>query len=675
MSKDQESLAEAVALVGLGGRFPAADTVDELLRVIVDGQSTPGSLPTNHDRDAEIGLFDASFFGLSQEDATQLEPRQRTWIVQAWEALEAAGYAHERHAQVVGVFTGNPPPFYLREHPSSSALMALLVQAAKQLRLEEAVINGQARGSTGREYVYEAMRSLANQTVDVAIAGSDGARVVVLKRLADALRDRDPVLAVIRGAAADHLSLESVPPTASPPVPLDERQPTTLLISAKTPAALEQATQNLAVWASDVCKPGHAAWPLPEVAAALRDRRQAFGYRRAVRVDSWCDALAALGDKNRLTTGAAVEGTPKLLVSLPGQGTLRPGALARLLSQAPDWARHLAHLAHLAQDMSGFDCMAWLGDRHADPDLVLKDNAKTQLTLFCVGTALARWLMEMGVRPDGLVGHSLGEWMAAVLAGVLSDEDAIRAVHHRGRLMQSTGPGAALIVKQTPEALAARLPPDVTLACVNAHDLCLVSGRPDAITHFAERLSAERVFCRVAPIYVAVHSPAMDAVVEPFLHELQAMAFRAPQTPMLSTVTGLWMTAEQARDPKYWAHQLRSTVQFAAAVETLLAESCAVILEVGVGSALTSLVAARIKNRPSHRALALLGRDEPPAEGYSFDRLYQTLGELWTNGVPVDPVGAVEPTRAAPVLPTHPFHSRQSCSAVQPISSNQRPPI
>jgi acyl transferase domain-containing protein len=657
MSKDQEDLAGAVALVALAGRFSGVNTIDEFWRLIVDGRGASSSLAANYDRDAEIGQFDASFFGVGSEDATQLEPRQRTWIVRAWEALEAAGYAHERHTQVVGVFAGSPPPSYLHENSSSSALIALLVQSAKQL-----VLNVQTRGSTAREAVGEAMRSLADQTVDVAIAGGDGARVVVLKRLTDALRDRDPVLAVIRGQAVDHLSLESAPPTASPPVPLDARQPTTLLISAQTPAALEQVTQNLAAWASHACQTGHAAWPLPEVAAALRDRRRVFGHRRAVRVESWRDAVAALGDKNRFATGATVEGNPKLFVSLPGQGTVRPGALARLLSQAPDWARHLAHLTHLARDMSGFDCMAWLGDPNADPDLVLKDNAKTQLTVFCVGTALARWLMDMGVRPDGFVGHSLGEWMAAVLAGVLSDEDAIRAVHRRGRLMQATGAGAALIVKQTSESLAARLPPDVTLACVNARDLCLVSGRPEAITRCAERLAAERVFCRVAPIYVAVHSPVMDAVVEPFLHELQAIAFHAPQTPVLSTVTGRWMTAEQARDRKYWAHQLRSTVQFAAAVETLLAESCAVILEVGVGSALTSLVAARIKNRPSHRALALLGRDEPPAEGYSVGRLYQTLGELWTNGVPVDLVGAVVPTRAAPVLPTYPVQRPASGS-------------
>lgn len=427
-------------------------------------------------------------------------------------------------------------------------------------------------------------------------------------------------------------------------VALDARNPTTLLLSAESPAALDRATQDLAAWVAETCKPGRAAWPLPEVAAALRDGRKLLAHRRAVRVESWQDALAALADKSRFATAAAADGNPKLFVSLPGQGTLRPGALARLLVQAPEWTHHLSHLAKLAKEVSDFDCMTWLGDEHADADVVLKDNGKTQLTLFCVGTALARWLMDQGVRPDGYVGHSLGEWMGATLAGVLSDEDAIRAVHHRGRLMQSTGPGAALIVKQTPEALADLLPPDVTLACVNAHNLCLVSGRPDAIARFAERLSAERVVSRIAPIHVAVHSPVMDAVVDPFLDELRHMTFHVPQTPLLSTVTGQWMTAEQTTSPKYWAHQLRSPVYFATAVETMLAEPSAVILEVGMGSALTSLVATRIKNRACHRALALLGRDEPPPEGYSVGRLHQTLGELWANGVPVDLVGAVQPS-------------------------------
>jgi len=655
MSKDQEEIGQAVALVALAGRFSGANPLDEFWRSVVDGERIPHSVPARQEQDAEIGQFDAALFGVSPEDATQLDPRQCTWMEHAWEALEAAGYAHERHTQVVGAFTGGAPPACLDKNPSPGALIALLIQSAKQLRLEGTAASSQTGDSTSRETVCQAMRSLEAKTVDVALVGGDGAWVIVLRRFADALRDHDPVLAVIRGTALGDVALESAPPTTNPPVPLDVRQPTTLLISAKTPAALEQATRNLAAWTNDACKPGHAAWPLPEIAAALRDRRQAFNHRRAVCVESWRDAGAALGDKKRFATGAMVEGNPKLFVSLPGQGTVRPGALARLLSQAPEWARHLAHLVHLAQDISGFDCMAWLSDPHADPDLVLKDNAKTQLTVFCVGTALARWLMDMGVRPDGYIGHSLGEWMAAVLAGVLSDEDAIRAVHHRGRLMQSTGHGAALIVKQESDVLAARLPPDVTLACVNAHDLCLVSGRPDAITSFAERLSAERVFCRVAPIYVAVHSPVMDAVVEPFLHELEAIAFHAPRTPVLSTVTGQWMTAEQACDRKYWAGQLRSTVQFAAAVETLLAESCAVILEVGVGSALTSLVATQIKNRARHRAIALLGREEPPAEGYSMNRLYQSMGEVWASGVPVDLVGAVESTRATPILPPYPF--------------------
>ena len=435
------------------------------------------------------------------------------------------------------------------------------------------------------------------------------------------------------------------------PVALDASQPTTLLFSADTPTALDEETARFSTWAMDACKAGQARWPLPEVAAALRNRCKPLAQRRAIRVESWQDALVALSDKSRQASVAVVEGTPKLFLSFPGQGSLRPGVLARLLKSAPDWARHLDHFSRLGQDISGFDSAAWLRDPNADADSVLRDNAKTQMAIFCTGASLGRWVLDLGLRPDGFVGHSLGEWMGATLASTLSDEHGIRAVHHRGRMMQATGPGAALIVKQTPEALLPQLADDVTLACVNAPSLCLVSGRPEAIASCAERLSAWRVFNRLAPIHVAVHSPAMDGVVEPFQRELEQLTFAAPRTPLLSTVTGEWMSEADARDPEYWSRQLRRPVRFDQAVATLLAEPSAVILEVGMGAALTSLVTTQARNRPNLRALALLGRDEPPVEGYDPRRLHQTLGELWASGVAIDLVGDVKPTRPAPELP------------------------
>lgn len=244
--------------------------------------------------------------------------------------------------------------------------------------------------------------------------------------------------------------------------------------------------------------------------------------------------------------------------------------------------------------------------------------------------------------------------MGATLASVLSEADAVRAVHHRGRLMQATGPGAALIVRQAPDVLLPQLPADVALACVNAPNLCLVSGRPDAIARCAEQLAAARVVCRPAPIHVAVHSPIMDAVIEPFLNELRAVEFRAPTTPILSTVSGQWMSEAEVRNPHYWAGQLRAQVRFDKAGAALLVEPSAVILEAGMGSALTSLLTTQLRNRPNHRALALLGRDEPPAEGYDMGRVHQTLGELWACGVDIDLVGKVTPTRPAPELPESP---------------------
>jgi phthiocerol/phenolphthiocerol synthesis type-I polyketide synthase E len=434
-------------------------------------------------------------------------------------------------------------------------------------------------------------------------------------------------------------------------IAIDARAPTTLLLSAETPTDLDAATAKLAAWMTKQCASGRVGWPLPEVAAALRDRCKPFAHRRAVHVESWQDALPALADKTRHATAAAVTGTPKLFLSFPGQGSLRPGLLARLHTSEPRWAQHLDRFSQLAYSISGFDCAAWFGDAQADADSVLKDNAKTQLAIFCVGTSLGRWLLDLGLRPDGFVGHSLGEWMGANLASVLSDEEAIRAVHHRGRLMQATGPGAALIVKETPDALAAHLSPDVALACVNAPNLCLLSGRPKAIAACAEKLAAARVFCRPAPIHVAVHSSVMEDVVEPFSRELHHLAFHAPRTRLLSTVTGTWMTEAEARDPGYWAWQLRRPVRFDKAAATLLAEPSAVVLEVGMGSALTSLFSSQARNQPSHRALALFGRDEPPAEGYDASHVHKTLGELWASGVTVDLVGDVKLTRPAPKLP------------------------
>jgi acyl transferase domain-containing protein len=434
-------------------------------------------------------------------------------------------------------------------------------------------------------------------------------------------------------------------------VRLDARDPTTLLLSAETPEALDAATQKLAAWMTEVCQSGRAGWPLPEVAAVLRDRCQMLPHRRAVRVESWQDALAALADQTRQVTAAALPGTPKLFLSFPGQGSLRPGVLSRLLQSAPAWARHLEHYSRLGREISGFDAMAWLADANADQDSVLRDNAKTQLAIFATGASLGRWVLELGLRPAGYVGHSLGEWMGANLASVLSDEHAVRAVHHRGRLMQATGPGAALIVRATPEALAPQLPDDISLACVNAPNLCLVSGRPAAIAACAEKLTAARVIARPAPIHVAVHSPVMDAVLGPFRCELELVDFAAAKTALLSTVTGDWMTETQACDRDYWVHQLRTPVRFDKAATTLLGEPSAVILEVGMGAALTSLLTTQARGRANLRALALLGRDEPPAEGYDPARVRQTLAELWTAGLPIELVGTVNATRPAPEIP------------------------
>jgi acyl transferase domain-containing protein len=886
-----------IAIIGMAGRFPGAEDLDAFWRVISEGRDTisrfevdDGAEDSDLDapRDGEqyvrargvlqgIEDFDAEFFEVNPVEAAQLDPQHRVFLEVAWEALEAAGYAHDRHQQMVSVYAGSFPNTYLHHNllPDRAAVeefvrmrraqsFGLLVQndpaflpsrTAYKLNLRGPAINVQTACSTSLVAVALAVQGLSSYESDMAIAGGvciatpqrtgyffqegaiqsrdgtcrpydanacgtvfgNGAGAVVLKRLADARRDRDPVLAVIRGVAVNNdghdkvsyfapsvkgqaeviataqalagidpgtigyveghgtatpmgdpievealklafrqatrkescclgsvkgnighldaaagvagliravlalrhrrlpatahferpnpeLRLEDSPffvnretgPWPEGPHPrragvssfgiggtnahvvLEEAEEapgdpegacdphapgkTTLLLSARSRAALDAYTGRMAAWVDEQCGGGRGPRPLTEVACALQQRRKLFSHRRAVRVASWADARSALRDPERWDTGTALEGRPKLVMSFPGQGSLHAGAMARPLVEEPGLRGHFEPLARAASELAGFDLLGWATDPSADAEPLRRDNAKAQLGVFCVGVALARWLESRGVRADGFVGHSLGEWVGAHLAGVLTAEDALWAVHRRGQLMQETGPGAALVVRLSERDATPYLQDGVALACVNGPQLCLLSGRPEAIERCAARLAAAGVVSRAAPIDVAVHSPLMDPVVESLRESLRrdlpARRWHAPDRPLLSPVTGRWMLDEEVTSPDYWAAQPRLPVRFDDAVTTLLEEPCCVVLEVGTGDSLSTLVRARLRDPKRQRALPLLGRPRDAA-GWAPERLQRGLNELWACGVEVDLLGDLDPGRQAPTLPTYPFQRKR----------------
>ena len=900
----------AIAIIGMAGRFPGAPDLEAYWRVIAEGRDTITRFEGGEALAEEAGLagpregerfvrargvlegvedFDAAFFDVAPGEAAQLDPQHRLWLEVAWEALEAAGYAHDRHELIVSVYAGSFTNTYLLHNllPDREAVeeyvrmrraqsFALLVQSdptflptrtAYKLDLRGPAINVQTACSTSLVAVAQAVQGLLAREADMAVAGGvcvavpqqsgyffqegairsrdgacrpydaaacgtvfgNGAGAVVLKRLADARRDGDPVLAVILGAAVNNdghgkvsyfapsvrgqaeviatahalagvepstigyveghgtatpmgdpievealkqafrqepplvgscclgsakgnlghldaaagvagliravlalrhralpatahferpnpeLRLEGSPffvsgrttPWPAAPHPRragvsafgiggtnahvvleeapdpgdrtrDERTPeaTTLVLSARTPAALEAVTGRLGAWVEAQCAEGKAPRPLSEVAAALQRRRKQFACRRALRVASWADARAALRDPDRWESGRALEGRAKLVMAFPGQGSLRAGALARLLADEPALRAHFDPLARRASELAGFDLLAWALDPGAGEEPVRQDNARAQLAVFCASAALARWLEERGVRADAFAGHSLGEWVGAHLAGVLPAEDALRAVHRRGQLMQASGPGAALVVRLPEAELGPYLVDGVSLACVNGPRLGLLSGRPDAVERCAARLTAAGVASQRAAIDVAVHSPHMDPVAAALRRELPALGWRAPTRPLLSAVTGRWMTSEEAASPEHWAAQARSPVRFAAAAAALLEGEdarCAVV-EVGLGDTLTTLVRSLPHDPARHALVALLpfrrGAAGPELQGPR--PLQRALDRLWTCGLGGDRVEDATGAEA-PTLPTYPFQ-RQRCWKEAPTPARTRRP-
>ncbi len=295
----------------------------------------------------------------------------------------------------------------------------------------------------------------------------------------------------------------------------------------------------------------------------------------------------------------------------------------------------------------------------------LDQTQYTQPALFVVEYALAQLWMNWGIQPQALLGHSLGEYVAACLAGVFSLDDALKLVAARGRLMQQTQEGAMLSIPLPAEALAPWLDDELELAAINAPELCVVSGPVEAIERLAAALAAEGLECRRLPTERAFHSRLMDAVLEPFAAEVARVALHPPKLPFISNVSGTWITAEEATDPRYWVRQIRVAVRFGPGLAELLRADDHVLLEVGPGRALGSLA----RRQAGAERVVLASLPHPSEERAESAAVLTALGRLWLAGVPIEwarlHAGAA---RRRVLLPTYPFERRRYWIEHQPAS-------
>ncbi|MEA2691734.1 MAG: hypothetical protein QOJ16_1121, partial [Acidobacteriota bacterium] len=470
------------------------------------------------------------------------------------------------------------------------------------------------------------------------------------------------------GGTNAHVVLEEAP--SQPPGGLS-RPRQLLLLSAATASALETATENLALHLQG--DPETDLAEIADTAFTLAVGRRAFPQRRMVVVTDAADAAGALAalDPKRVLSRRQEGENQRVAFLFPGQGSQYPGMASALYAAEPTFRREVDRAADLLRPylkidgIDGLDIREVLGaGEPGDPGTAavrLTQTAFAQPALFVVEYALARLWMEWGVRPEAMLGHSVGELVAACLASVFTLEEALSLVAARGRLMQEMAPGVMLSValgEGEVRSLLSLVGPGLEIAAVNTPTLSVVSGPEEAIVELSRRLAERGVENRRLHTSHAFHSASMDPVVERFRAEVARLRPRAPEVPILSNRTGTWLTPEEATDPRYWAEHLRHPVLFSAGLTELFARPSLTLLEVGPGRTLTALARRHPGRPPRQRVLPSL----PTAQeaGGENESILRALGQLWLAGVEVDWNGFyVHERRRRAVLPTYPFERKR----------------
>jgi acyl transferase domain-containing protein len=418
-----------------------------------------------------------------------------------------------------------------------------------------------------------------------------------------------------------------------------------LPVSAKTATALDVAARRL----GDVLAAADPAPDLADVAYTLQVGRTSFAHRRAVAAASLADASQALqsGSPNRQLKAAPVA-RRRTAMMFPGQG-----------AQHPDMARDLYEREPVFQ--AAFDECAALLRPHLDiklPDLVFRADSEDLLrqtrfgqpALFAVEYALAQLLCSTGIEPAAMIGHSVGEYVAAHLAGVFSLPDALAVVAARGRLMQDMAPGSMLAVSGPESRVRELIPSSVEIAAVNGPQATVIAGAPEEIRGAQTALTRNGLHCAELKTSHAFHTQLMEPCLDDFVAVVSAVPLNRPGTPFVSNVTGTWITEQDAVDPQYWARHLRSTVLFAAGISTIAADEDLVLLQVGPGDALCRL--ARQCVGPT--GIPIVASMRHPLRTVPDDAvLAEAIGALWVNGVEID--WASWSTGRRTSLPTYPF--------------------
>ncbi len=485
------------------------------------------------------------------------------------------------------------------------------------------------------------------------------------------------------GGTNAHLVLEEAPalPASGPAQPWQ-----LLLLSARTATSLEKSTDNVAEHLS-ACPDLNLA----DVAYTLQVGRRAFGYRRAVLAQGVTDALAALKtrDARQVLTDCVETSDRPIAFVFPGLGDQYPNMARGLYEVEPVFRKEVDSCAQFLRPYLGLDLRQVLfppepqpglksaAATAADSSLSLSDllnandrpmdEATLRLNrpslaypaIFVVEYALARLLMSWGVEPKAIIGHSIGEYVAACVSGVFSLEDALLLVKERGRMVETLPSGDMLAVLLSEQAIQPYLSDKLALSAINGPAACVVAGSHEDIAELEQALLEAGIACRHVQTTHAFHSPAISAIVAPLTRLIQGLRRQPPTIPYVSNLTGTWISPEQAQDPAYWARQMREPVRFADGIEELQKIANHILVEVGPGRSLANM---RLNTGSSGgtalSVISLLRRPQDQQADQAY--LLLGLGRLWLAGGAIDwqALHNGEQRHRVP-LPTYPFERKR----------------
>jgi amino acid adenylation domain-containing protein len=428
-----------------------------------------------------------------------------------------------------------------------------------------------------------------------------------------------------------------------------------VLLSARSEAALERMTVSLAQYLES-----HPQVVLADAAYTLQVGRKPFKYRRMLTGQTIDDVVEGLSspDSGRVLSFQVEEENPRVIFMFPGQGAQYVNMALGLYNSEPLFQGELDRCFEILRPIMGVDVKEILFPPGQPSGAQIERTEVAQPLLFAVETALTKLLMTWGIKPQAMIGHSIGEYVAAHLAGVFSLEEALHIVRVRGELMGQMPGGDMVSVSMGPEELEPLLSGDVALAAVNTPTNCTISGPREAVFALTRQLENSGCQCRKLHTSHAFHSAMMAPIIDRFREEVAKIRLNRPQIPFISNLTGTWITLDEAVDPGYWASHLRHTVRFADGVRELLKNRHSIFIEAGPGRVLTTFVNAQPAENPALLALNLMRHPRQEVEDAQF--LYQKIGQIWLAGKSVDWTSFHQGEgRYRIPLPTYPFEGRR----------------